>query len=317
MEIINDYRKYTSKLELGDTNCMFKGELSVLRVLHEKGAQMPLKTFYVFDDLNKSKDCVLLKAKYNGNSLRIIDCIQIKNIVEIIASSLQIERENLEQAKKWWNLCYHRTQNGEIKYDPYYDQLYAAGGTQSLLGELRNKLDDFFCELKLESSIPFFVLGTLRYFNPFIFKIQEAGCEVDSINSNDSNDDIEHIAAFEQLRLTLASQICNDKKARMFTYTGDSVDEVQIRVGKPYVLFLPCSDIDINEIVVENITYKTFLPEACILRDYRCGGVDFMYIEICFLADVFGNTLLRTTNSKGKHSFNILRLIDKFNCCDV
>lgn len=317
MEIIKDYREYTSKLEVGNINCVFKGELSVLRVLHEKGAQMPLKTFYVLDDLNKSKDCVLLKAKYDGNSLRIIDCIQINNILEIIASSFQIEKENLEQATKWWNLCYHRTQNGEIKYDPYYDQLYAAGGTESLLKELRNQLDTFFGKLQLESSLPFFVLGSLRYCNPFIFKIQEAGCKVDFVDSKDSNDDSEHMAALEQLRLTLASPICNDEKAKMFTYAGASVDEVQILVGKPYVLFLPCRDIDINEIVVENITYKTFLPEACILRDYRCAGVDFMYIEICFLADVFGNTLLRTTNSKSKHSFNILRLIDKFNCCDV
>lgn len=310
MEIINDYSLYLSKIGKSPPPlCIYSGEVGVLRAILENVEPFPTGLFYVWDNLNDEGRTVLLKAMYDGESLRIIKGWIVDKTIFDIAKSLEID--DIDAAIRWWNLCYYRDPQGKVRYDSYYDEnLFAANKTEKKMSELKESIAQWIENSFVGVDGLIYVLGDLADCNPVIYQLQQRGLEVKTLpmDSADSvSDDNDRLL---QLRDRLALPYCDSNQINISIIASDGIDNCPAECHRSYLITIPIDLISINDIAVGSFSYKEILPSEEFYRDYSCCGHDYSYVEMELFADLHGNTVLKTTNSKAVSKYSI---INKFN----
>jgi len=299
----SSYFEYLSELEQKDS--FFSGELSALWVIKKFH---PESSFYVWDALDASRVC-LLKVEKSQDIWRITKGYELDEIVNRIIGEFGI-KDDLETVMKWWNLCYFKDKDGTVRYDTYYDndKFYVANDSEKTMGKLRECLDAIFEEMfsKVDElgSLPIYTCVELGKCNPLVYEFQQKGCSIESVPKVDGSEEI--LTEMIQLRKGFAVPSCNDSKLTMGFYTVEGISCFPVQCQQPYRLTLPIDLIDINDKAIGSYTYKDILKKDKLSRDYTCCGHDYCYLEMELLADLFGNTVLKVTNSQGESEPTII-----------
>lgn len=308
MEIIRNYDKYLSSLQNGQTSVVFGGEVSILEIYLTEGGNIPNGMFYVWEVLNDSGIDILLKVENNGETLRILEGFLMENALMNIANSIGIN--DLDVAIKWWDMCYHRDKHGIIRYDSYYDRYYAANESDNKLSDFQEALalwiEDIFAGV--EGLV--YVLGNLANCNPVIYQLQQKGLETKTVSIANS----ENVSEFEdrilQLREQLAIPCCDANIVNVSLIASNGIDNCPAECHRSYLITIPIDLISIDDNAVGSFSYKDILPSEKFCLDYSCCGHDYSYVEMELFADLHGNTVLKTTNSKAESKYTI---INRFN----
>ena len=292
--VFNNYQEYISSFENGTVDSAFFGEWSALWVINNC---KPEGSFYLWDSLDGMRSC-LLKVEKNQQKWRITQGFELDKFIERIAGELGITAD-FETAMKWWNLCYFKDKEGRVHYDTDYDSLYVANYNEKTLREFRERLDECFQEKfpKIEElgSAPIYVCDDLMKYNPLVYKLQQNGCMVKPLPKVEINE--ETWGQFCELRKEHAAPYCEGETFGLHYYTADQ-DAMPVEYGRPYLMSLMCGQIQLEDKAIGNVTFKDILPNGALYTDYRSCGVEYMYLEATFYADLFGNTLMKTINSK-------------------
>lgn len=308
MEIENNYSSYLSKFEKGEYQCFFSAELNVLRVFVSEDKNLPIGSFYLLNVSDNENQNLLLKVAYNDKALRIIEGRYIEKNAKDIATSLDID--NFNAALRWWNLCYFRDKGGTVKYDPYYEEFYAANGSEKTMSDIHRAIS-----LWIESTFVgveglIYLLVDFASFNPVIYHLQQRGLKVKTLPIDCRESGSENNEGMMQLRELLTVPYCDADTVDVSFYTSEGVDNCPANCRHSYLITIPIDLIDINDKAIGNYTYKMILPYGEFCRDYSCCGHDYTYLEMELFADLHGNTILKTTNSKAESKYTI---INKFN----
>lgn len=312
MGVISDYSAYLSKVEKGETQCIFSGELSVLKVYAAEGTNLPLEPFYVWDVLNDVSQTVLLKVVYNGKSLCIEEGYFIEKSLKDIVSSLEIG--SLDEVVKWWNLCYYRDKQDFVRYDQYYDRFFAANKTEKKMSDLHEIFSKWIDESIVVDKGLIYVLGNLKDCNPIIYLLQEKGFSVRTIHGDNSESESNAETLAQQMK-RLAIPYCNDKKVTIGFYTLEGINQYPTQCQQLYRVAIPIDLIDISDKAIGDYSYKDIVPNGEFCIDYSCCGHDYCYLEMEFFADLHGNTVLKTINTKDIPP--TYTIINKFNYINV
>lgn len=307
MDIINDYSRYISCIEHGNSQCVFEGELSVLSIFNAENKMVP-NTFFVLDTFKAEDKTVLLKVTHNGESLRITEGSYIAKSLIDIAQCMNIN--DIGQAIRWWNLCYHNDREGNVKYDPYYDSFYAANETELKMSDLHKVIDQWVEDVFVGVEGIIYVLGYLAHCNPVLYQLQRRGFEVKTLlNYNLQSESVSNDELFK-LREQFTIPYCNTDMINVSFFTSKGINNCIAKCHHSYLIAIPIDLIDINDKAIGNYTYKSIMYSEEFYKDYSCCGHEYSYIEIEFFADLHGNTVLKTTNSKAEAKYTI---INKFN----
>lgn len=295
-----NYDSYLSRLRAGDTDVVFSGEWSVLNVINKF---KPQGVFFVWDMLDENGNAILLQVIAINDSVRITQAYELGISPYKIAENLGISEDEKTTAVKWWNLCYYRNQEGRVVYDEYYDKMFAANNTKMTMLEFREELQKRIGTIPKEiSGNNVYVLGDLATFNPFIFELQKLDCQVTSVSAKEWGEPEDTEERLLQLRDEIVVPYCNSEVYKMKRITSEGTIEVKAECKHPYIISLPCDNLDLKANVIGNYTLKEILPQGEVRCDYKCGGHDFMYLEQTLYADLFGNTILNSVNADDKES---------------
>ncbi len=307
MNVISDYYKYISLIEQGDTQCVYGSELSVLRIFNSENGILD-STFHVLDTINNEGKTVLLKVMHNEGSLRITDGCCIEKSLTDIAKGMNIT--DLNQAINWWNLCYYTDGEGNIKYDPYYDTFYAANETELKMSDLHKVIEHWVEDLLGDVKGLVYILGDLANCNPVLHQLQRKGLEVKTLTIDDSDSTSISNEKLLKMRGRLAIPYCDANIVNVNNFTSKGIDNNIAQCRHSYLIDIPIDLIDINDKAIGDYTYKNIIYSGEFYKDYTCCGHEYSYIEMEFFADLHGNTVLKTTNSKAESKYTI---INKFN----
>ena len=308
MKIVRNYSEYLSNLQNGQTSVVFGGEASILKICLAEKDDLPNGLFYIWNVLNDSGICILSKVEYNGDTLRILEGYFMENALTKISKSVGIN--DLDAAFRWWNLCYYRDQEGKVIYDSYYENLYVTNGSEKKLSDLHNVLAEWIKESFSDVEGSVYVLGDLANCNPIIYQLQQRGLVVKTLlmdNSEGVSDDNERLL---QLREQLANPYCDEDIVKVSFIVPDGIDNCQTECHRSYLITIPIDLISINDSAVGRFSYKDILPSEEFCCDYSCCCHNYSYVEIELFADLHGNTILKTTNSKAESKYTI---INRFN----
>lgn len=302
MNVVNSsYFEYLSKLE--QNGSFFSGELSALWVIKKCH---PESSFYIWDALAESRGC-LLKVEKSQDSWRITKGYELDEIVNRITGEVGI-KDDLETVIKWWNLCYFKDNDGVVHYDTFYDKYYVSSENEMTMGDLRECLDAIFEEVlsKIDelNSFPIFIYGELGKCNPLVYKFQQKGYSVESMPRVDGSEEI--LEEIIQLKKRFAIPFCNDNRLSLGFYLAEDIEHVPARCQQTYRITLPIDLIDVNDNAIGSYTYKDILKKDRLSRDYTCCGHDYCYLEMELFADLYGNTVLKVTNSQGESEYTII-----------
>ena len=311
MEIVCDYSDYLSILQSGKTSCVFGGETSVLNVVLCEKDILPIGQFYVWDTICDSGAVALLKVEYNGDSLRIIEGLLMENTLMDIARGFGIN--NLDVAIRWWNLCYFRDKAGKVKFDSYYEIFYAANEIENKISDLHKALEIWIEKSFADVEGLIYVLGKLANCNPIIYQLQQRGLEVKTVSIANYGNVSEFDDCKLQLREQLAVPYCDADIVNMNFFTSDGVGNSPAECHRSYLITIPIDLIRINDNALGSFSYKDILPSEEFCRDYSCCGHDYAYLEMGIFADLHGNTVLKTTNSKAESKYTIISLFNYTN----
>ena len=307
MDIINDYSRYISYIEQGNSQYVFEGELSVLSIFNAEN-KMVDNTFFVLDTFNHEGKTILLKVTYDGESLRITEGRYLAKSLIDIAQSLKIN--DIDQAIKWWNLCYHNDREGNIKYDLYYDTFHAANETELKMSDLHKVIGKWVEDVFVGVEGIIYVLGDLANCNPVLYQLQRRGFEVKTLSNNNSQRESVSNDELLKLREQFTIPYCNTDMVNVSIFTSKGINNCIAKCHHSYLIAIPIDLIDINDKAIGNHTYKSIIFSGEFYKDYTCCGHEYSYIEIEFFADLLGNTVLRTTNSREESKYTV---INKFN----
>lgn len=291
--IICDYDEYLSILKSGKTDVVFSGEWSVMKVL---ALYKPQGTFYVWDMLCGKGNTILLKIDLNQNSIHIVQAYELDISPHRISEILCISDES--SAIRWWNLCYYLNQEGHVLYDEYYDKLFAANDSDKTMGDFREEIKrclDIIPEGIAGNNV--YLLGDLAAFNPLIYELQNLCCHVIPVSDNEFSESIELNEQLLRLKDELVVPYCKGEILKMDGLTSEGTTEVQAKCNHPYVISIPCDNLDLNAVVLGDNTLKQILPNGEVRKDYKCCGQEYMYLEQTLYADIFGNTFIKSINS--------------------
>lgn len=302
MIIIDNYDSYLSRLRMRmeETDVVFSGEWSVLKVINKYN---PQGVFFVLDLLDDKCNAILLQVISINDSVRITQAYELGISPYKIAENLGISEDEKTTAVKWWNLCYYRNQEGQVVYDEYYDKMFAANGTEKLMADFREELKKNLESLPKEiAGNNVYVIGDYATFNPLIYELQQLSCQVIPVFAEDLEES-EHLEErLLQLRDEKVVPYCNGIVYKMKRITSEGTIEVQAECKHPYAISLPCEDLNLDTYVIGNYTLKKILPQGKVCKDYICGGHEFMYLEQTLYADLFSNTILKSINSEDNDS---------------
>ncbi len=313
MEVISDYSAYLSKVEKGETQCIFSGELSVLKVYAAEGTNLPLEPFYVWDVLNDVSQTVLLKVVYNGKSLCIEKGYFIEKSLNEIVLSLEIG--SLDEVVKWWNLCYYRDKQDFVRYDRYYDRFFAANKTEKKMSELNEIFSKWIDDSIIVDKGLIYVSGNLKDCNPIIYLLQEKGFNVRTIRGENSERESDANEMLAQQMKRLAIPYSNENEVTIGFYTLEGINQYPMQCQQLYRVAIPIDMIDISDKAIGEYSYKDIVPNGEFCIDYSCCGHDYCCLEMELFADLHGNTALKTINTKDvppKYT-----IINKFNYINV
>jgi len=294
-------------IEQGDSQCVFEGELSVLSIFNAENKMLD-STFFVLDILNDEGKTVLLKVTHNGKSLRITEGRYIANSLIDIAQCMNIN--DIGQAIKWWNLCYHNDREGNFKYDPYYDTFYAANETELKMSDLQQVIDQWGEDVFVGVEGIIYVLGDLANCNPVLYQLQRKGLEVKTLSIDNSESTSVSNDELLKLREQFIIPYCNVDMVNVSFLTSQGINNCIAKCHHSYSIAIPIDLIDINDKAIGDYTYKSIICSGEFYKDYTCCGHEYSYIKMEFFADLHGNTVLKTTNSKAESKYTI---INKFN----
>lgn len=307
MNTIYNYDEYISNLREEITSSIYAGEQSVLDILEVEATNIPIGQFYVWDTICDS-EVVLLKVEYHSESLRILEGVFMENALVSIVNGFGIN--NLDEAIRWWNLCYFRDKEGTVKYDSFYENFYAANETENKISDLNKALEKWIEDSFADVKGLICVLGDLSNCNPIIYQLQQRGLEVKTVSIPNS----ENVSEFDnrklQLREQLAVPYCDADIVNMNFLTSDGVGNSPAECHRSYLITIPIDLIRIDDNALGSFSYKDILPSEEFCRDYSCCGHDYAYLEMELFADLHGNTVLKTTNSKADSKYTI---INRFN----
>lgn len=306
MDVISCYNDYLTKFEKGETSNFFFEEISVLEVLETYSENIPTGQFYILNITGEGGRIVLLKVEYDGKKLRILEGLFLENALMNIANSFYINNHN--EAIRWWNLCYHCDKHGKVKYDSYYDKYYAANETEKKMSDLQREIAKWIEDSFVGVEGLIYILGDLSNNNPIIYQLQQKGLEVKIFNNSKSLAEVnEHII---KQRERLAIPYCDAGLVTVGFLTSNGIEKCPAECHRSYLITIPIDLININDNAVGSFSYKDILPSEGFCRDYSCCGHNYCYVEMELFADLYGNTVLKTTNSKAESKYTI---INKFN----
>lgn len=308
MDVLKNYREYVARIENEDFQCIYTGEVDVLKTIIAEGDKVFQGKFYVWDVTTDKWQTDLLKVEYNGGSLHIIEGCSIERTLLDVANSLDVD--NLDEAIKWWNLCYHRDNQGKVGYDSYYDNFYAANMTQKKMSELKEAIAQWIENSFVDVEGLIYVLGDLANCNPVIYQLQQRGLKVKTLPMDNSESVLADNERLLQLRSQLALPYCDSNLINVSFMASDGIDNCPAECHRLYLITIPIDLICINDNAVGSFSYKDILPSEEFCRDYSCCGHEYSYLEMELFADLHGNTVLKTTNSKAESKYTI---INKFN----
>ena len=310
MNILSDYHRYISMIEQGDSQCVFEGELSVLSICNAENGILN-STFFVLDTLNDEGRTVLMKVAYDGKSLRIIEGRYITSPLIDIAQCTSIN--DMDQAIKWWNLCYYNDGEGNIKYDPYYDTFYAANETELKMSDLHKVIELWIEDMFVDVEGIIYVLGDLAGCNPVLYQLQRKGIEVKTLSIDNSESTIVSNDDLLKLREQFIIPYCNVDMVNVNFLTSQGINNWKAKCHHTYLISIPIDLIDINDKAIGDYTYKSIIYSGEFNKDYTCCGHEYCYMEMEFFADLHGNTVLKTTNSKAESKYTIINKLNYTN----
>lgn len=315
MNVIKDYNSYISKIEQGDTQYIFEGELSVLSVVHSE-ENMLEGSFYVCDDLNDGEQTVLLKVECNSGFLRITEGYCIENLLVYIAQCLDIK--NIELAMNWWNLCYYRNRQGMVFYDSFYDGYFLDSESEKKMLDLQEEIKMWVNNLFEGSGGLIYVLGKLVSCNPVIYQLQQRGFEVKTLSIDNLKNESGYIERILHLRKDIVQPYCGTDLINISFFASNKVDNYPARCYCSYLITIPIDLIDIKkDEALGCYIYENVIPNGKFCRDYTCCGNDYSCVEVELFADLHGNTILKVTNSNSESKYTIVNkfnYVNKFNC---
>ncbi len=311
MEFICNYNDYLSSLQRGNTLCAFDGEVSVLNVVLGKGDELPIGQFYVLDTIRDSETIALMKVEYTGDSLRILEGRFIENSLMDVANGFGIK--NLDVAIRWWNLCYFRDGEGKVKHEPYYDNFYLANESENKLLDLHKALAEWIEESFAGVEGLIYILGDLANCNSIIYQLQQRGLKVKTVSIANSENISEIDERMLSLREKLAIPYCDAGIVNVSFIAPDGIDKFPAECHRSYLITIPIDLTSINDNAIGSFSYKDILPSEEFCRDYSCCGHDYSYVEMDLFADLHGNTVLKTTNSKAESKYTIINTFNYTN----
>lgn len=297
MTIIHDYNEYINRILNGETQSVFSGELSVIRTIESLGSTIPEGKFYVWDNIGKPESPVvnLVEVNYDGRCILISDIQHIDINLADIAQKLGIK--DLEAALKWWNLCFFRDKNGEVTYDTSYNVLFVANESEFHLSSFISALDDVFQQVIIDCDNPMFVIENS---NPFVYLLQEKSKDIHCITRSPLPDEtIEDIRnSINIIRNAYTTPNSKGTPITLSFYPKQKKSAANTIENRFYVS-IPCGCLNLEDFAIDGLRFKDVLPNGKVLKDYHCNSNDFMYLEYSYYVDLFGNTMLKTTNSMG------------------
>lgn len=306
MTIIHDYNEYINRILNGETQSVFSGELSVIKTIESLGAIIPEGKFYVWDNIGKPENPVvnLVEVNYDGRCILINDIQHIDFNLANIAQKLGIK--DLEAALKWWNLCFFRGKNGEVIYDISYDVLFVANESEFHLSSFISALDDVFQQIIIDCDNPMFVIENS---NPFVFLLQEKSKDIHCITRSPLPDEnIEDIRnSVNTIRNAYATPNSNGTPITLSFYPKQKRG-VANTIEKSFYVSIPCGRLNLEEFAIGGLRFKDVLPDGKVLKDFHSNSIDYMYLEYSYYVDLFGNTMLKITNSMGHNHFVSLNI---------
>lgn len=306
MEIINSYNEYLSHFEKGLFSGFHIGEVSLLKVFVSERDKIHIGHFYVFYNLNEEQ-LVLIKAVYDGVSLHIVEGRTKDVDLSYIVKDWNIN--NIEEAKRWWNMCYHRDKHGYVKYDPYYSDFFVSNGSDIKMSELQMAFEWIDCLFPEELSVVY-ILGDMSNCNPFLYRLQQKGFDVKTIQTDNLESSPNWNACIDQLRTQLSIPLCNNDIATICHYDSEKVHISPAKCNYSYMISIPMDSVGIDDKAIGDYSYKDILYNGELCHDYTCCGHDYSSVEMVLFADLHGNTVIKTTNSKAESKYTI---INKFN----
>lgn len=308
MEIENNYSLYLSKFEKGEYQGIFSAELNVLKIFVSEEKNLPIGFFYLLDVLYNENQTVLLKVACDGEVLRIIEGRYMEKNAKDIATSLGID--DFDAALKWWNLCYFRDEGGTVKYDPYYEEFYAANESEKTMSDLHRAVGLWIEDMFVGVEGLIYLLGDFANFNLVAYQLQQKGLKVKTLPIDNSEGVSVINESMMQLRDLLTIPYCDADMVDVSSYTSEGIDICPAKCCHSYLITIPIDLIDINDKAIGSYTYKMILPDGEFCCDYSCCGHNYTYLEMELFADLHCNTVLKTTNSKAESKYTI---INKFN----
>lgn len=309
MTIIHDYNEYINRILNGETQSVFSGELSVIRTIESLGAMIPEGKFYVWDNIGKKESPMvnLVEVNYDGRCILISSIQHIDiNLIDI-AQNLGIE--DLNTAIKWWNLCFFRNKNEEVIYDPSYNELFVANESDFHLSSIISAFDDVFQQVLIDRDNPMFVF---EYSNVFVYLLQKKSKDIRCITRSslpgENNEDIR--TSIYNIRNVYTTPNVNGTPIA-FSFYPKQKKRVTTSIENRFDISIPCGRLNLEDYAIGTLRFKDVLPDGKVLKDYHCCSNDFMYLEYSCYVDLFGNTVLKTTNSMGQNhlvSLNINRI---------
>ena len=293
LKFVGNYNEYLSRFKEGETDIVFSGEWSVLKALKLNKSQ---GIFYVWDMLYDNSNSMLFKIDAALDSVHITQAYELDISPSKIAERFCIS--DVSSAIKWWNLCYYRNQDGNVLYDVFYDKFFLANDSDNTMGDFHKVLKQ--CTSLLPDDIAnnkVYVLGELATFNPLIYELQKLNCQVIPLFAEQLSEYEELDGQLLQLKNELVVPYCNGETYKIYGLTSEGTTEVQAKCNHPYVISIPCDNLDLNAVVLGDNTLKQILPNGEVRKDYKCCGQEYMYLEQTLYADIFGNTFIKSINS--------------------
>ena len=294
METIIDYSRYLTRIESGDSLCISCAESSALRLLNAIDTQIDDGPFYVLDLFDGDGLFILVQVYKQQSCTRITKYDILPFSINQIAAKLDVS--NVDKAIRWWNLCYSK-HNNQISYDKYYDDYYVADDSSHQMRELEIIIKSLFERIPFEVNLPIYVLGQVATYNPILYLLQK-----NMLANMVLIPDCVHINSYSDEELinirNKFSGIIEIARLSLYTIVNNGSLNISPDLGRPYLVSLPCDHISLNDIAIGDLTYNTILPDNQILYDYQSGSYRFMYLEVTYFVDLFGNILMKATNSK-------------------
>lgn len=309
MMIIHDYNEYINRILNGDTQSIFSGELSVIRTIESLGSIIPEGRFYVWDNIGKQENPVvnLVEVNYDGRYICISNVQHFEINLDDVAQNLGIE--DLGTALRWWNLCFFRDKNGKVLYDTSYNELFVANESEFHLSSIISAFDEALQQIIIDCDNPMLVFEKS---NPLVYLLQEKckdiRCITRSSLPDENNEDIRTITNNIRNVYTTPNSYGNPIA---FSFYPNKKKRTTSTVENRFIVSLPCGRLNLDDYAIGNLRFKEVLPDGKVLKDYYCNTSDFMYLEYSYYVDLFGNTILKTTNSMGQNhlvSLNINKI---------